>query len=212
MFCKEMKFLLTQFQFYFLSLNVPTFSVPRHNSSRQLNSEPRLISAAPASSGSGAAAWYPLSILSTMAPCHPPSATPRLHSTGRAADHCLEPPQGVHGRGRHAWQPTTPRQTARPRYDGYASCRPLRRSSCHHAGLVLRPSGISTIAAGAAKNPPGNRVSPTLRGGFYMPRASSSFAASTKAVPAAPGETAYEDQPLTSFALLPRPVLMGSPC
>jgi hypothetical protein len=44
-----------------------------------------------------------------------------------------------------------------------------------------------------------------------MPRSGSSFTASTKAVSTAPAETTYGDQPLTSSALLPRPVLDGSP-
>ncbi len=43
-----------------------------------------------------------------------------------------------------------------------------------------------------------------------MPQAGSSFAASTEAVSATPAETAYEDLPLTSSALLPRPLLRGS--
>jgi hypothetical protein len=41
--------------------------------------------------------------------------------------------------------------------------------------------------------------------------ASSSFAASTKAVSTTPAEIAYEDRPLTSSALLPTPVLGRSP-
>jgi hypothetical protein len=80
----------------------------------------------------------------------------RLHSLGWAAggDHRPEPPQGVHGRGHHAWQPTTPWQTAGPRRNGHASCCTPRQSSCHQAGLVLRPTGNFTITAGAAKNSP----------------------------------------------------------
>jgi hypothetical protein len=39
--------------------------------------------------------------------------------------------------------------------------------------------------------------------------AGSSFAASIRAVPAAPVKTAYDDRPLTPSALLPRPVLGG---
>jgi hypothetical protein len=66
---------------------------------------PRLISSEPASYGSGAAAWFPLSTLTMMAPTLSSAKDPlRLHSPGRAAggDHCCEPPPGVHSRGRHA--------------------------------------------------------------------------------------------------------------
>jgi hypothetical protein len=82
---------------------------------------------------------------------------------------------------------------------------------CFQASLVFRPDGLFTIA-GSAENPPGNRFFPTPWRGFCTPRASSSFSASTKAVPAALAETAYEDQPLTLSALLPRPVFGGEPC
>jgi hypothetical protein len=44
-----------------------------------------------------------------------------------------------------------------------------------------------------AENLPENFFSPTLWGDFCTPQASSSFAASTKAVYAAPAETTYED-------------------
>jgi hypothetical protein len=92
--------------------------------------------------------------------------------------------------------------TAGPRRGGHTRRRPPRQSSCPQAGLVFRPSSISTIAAGAAENTPENSFSPTLRGGFCTPRAGSSFTTSTDAVPA---ETAYEDRPLTSSASLLRP-------
>ncbi len=47
--------------------------------------------------------------------CHPPPGTMRLHPPGRAAsgEHRCEPPQGMHGRGCHAWQCTDPRAQAR---------------------------------------------------------------------------------------------------
>jgi hypothetical protein len=82
--------------------------------------------------------------------------TLRLHSPGWAVggDHRREPPQGVHGRGHHAWQPTTLRQTPGPRRDGHAGRCPPRQSSCHQAGLIRRPTGIFTITAGAAENLP----------------------------------------------------------
>jgi hypothetical protein len=168
----------------------------------------RLISSVPASSGSSAAVWFPLSTPSTTAPM------PSLHlrPPGRAArgDHRCEPPQGMHGCGRHAWQPQTQRQTARPRRSGHAGrCLP-RQYSCFQAGLVLRPAGFFTITAGAAENPLGNCSSPAPRGGFCMPQAGSSFTASTTVVSKALAETANEDRPLTSSVLLPRPVLWGS--
>jgi hypothetical protein len=68
------------------------------------------------------------------------------------------------------------------------------------SGLVLRPACIFTIVAGAAENLLGNRFSPILRGGFCTHWASSSFSASTKAVSAAPAETAYKDQPRPLFS------------
>jgi hypothetical protein len=78
-------------------------------------------------------------------------------------------------------------------------------------GDGVRPTGISTIAAGAVENMPGNRFSPTPQGGFCTPRAGSSFTASTDAVSAAPAGTANKDRPLTSSNSLPRPALGGSP-
>jgi hypothetical protein len=193
------------------SLDAPAFSLSRHNLSRQLPSElladllnARLIWVW--RGGGGSPSPPPL----RRPLCRPPLGTLRLHSPDRAArgDHCHEPPQGVHGRGCHAWQPQTPRQTAGLRRDGRASWRPPRWSSCFQASLVLRPAGFFTIAAGAARE----LFSSTLWGGFCMPRAGSSIAASTKAVSAAPAETTCEDQPLTLYALLLRPALRGEPC
>ncbi len=59
---------------------------------------------------------------------------------------------------------------------------------------------------------PGNCFYPTPGGDFCTPWAGSSFAASTKTIPAAPAETAYEDRPVTSSSILQRPVLRGEPC
>jgi hypothetical protein len=92
----------------------------------------------------------------------------------------------MHGCGCHAWQPQMPRQTARPQARRPRGRRPPRWSSCYQAGPTFIPAGFFTIAAGAPENPLGNCFSPTPRGGFCMPRAGSSFAASTKAVPTAP--------------------------
>ncbi len=134
-----------------------------------------------------------------------PSSTgdpaPSFSRSGSGRRHRCEPLQGVHGRGHHAWEPTTPRETSGPRRDGHTSRRPPRRSSCHQAGLILRPTGIFTIAREAAENSPRNRFSPNQRGGSCMPQAGSYFAASTKVVSAMPAETAYVDQPLTLSTL-----------
>jgi hypothetical protein len=99
-------------------------------------------------------------------------------------------------------------QTARPG----ATATPPPPSNCFQAGLVFRPTGFFTIPAGAADNSPRNRFSPTPEGGFCTPQADSSFAASIKVAPTVPVETSNEDRPLTSSALLPRPVLGGEPC
>ncbi len=102
-------------------------------------------------------------------------------------------------------------QAAGPRRDGHAGCRLLRRSSCFQAGLIFRTAGFFTKAAGAAENLPRNHFSPTPQGGFHTPWDGSYIAASTKAAPAAPAETANEDRPLTLSALFLRLVLGGSP-
>jgi hypothetical protein len=109
------------------------------------------------------------------------------------------------GSPRRRRKPPGPDTTAMP------AAAPPWWSSCFQAGLVFRPAGFLITAVGAAKNPPRNGFSPTPQGGFCMPWAGSSFAASAKSIPAAPAETTYEDRPLTSSALLPRPVL-GEPC
>jgi hypothetical protein len=77
--------------------------------------------------------------------------------------------------------------------------------------MVKKPAGLKTRPAWSSWVP-GNRFSPTPWGGYCMPLAGSSSAASTKTVPAVPAETAYEDRPLTTSALLPKPVLGGEPC
>jgi hypothetical protein len=112
---------------------------------------------------------------------HPSPGTLRLHSLGCSArgDHRHETSQGVHCCGGRTWQPLMSRQTAGARHDSPASCCPHRQSSCSKAGLIFRPTGLFTIEAGAAENPPRNCFSSTPREGFCMPRAGSSFAAST---------------------------------
>jgi hypothetical protein len=135
--------------------------------------------------------------------CCPPPVTLRLHPSRAArGDHHCEPPQGMHGHGYHTWQSAMPQQTAGPRRGGHTGCRPPRRSSCYLAGLVFRLAGISTIAADAAKNKPGNRFPPTPQGSFCTPQASSSFTASSGAVYATTAETVYENR--TPCPLLPQ--------
>jgi hypothetical protein len=171
------------------------FSLPKHNSSCQLPSElpPDLLSTR--------IIWvWPNGMVPPLHPSmtalhRPLPGTPHLHHPGQAerGHHRRELPQGLDGHGRHAWQPQMPWQTAGPRRDGHSTrCLP-RESSCFKAGLVFRPAGFFTIAAGAAENPPGNCFSPTLWGGFCMPCTGSSSAASTKAVPTGPAETACKD-------------------
>jgi hypothetical protein len=52
-----------------------------------------------------------------------------------------QPPQGMHGHGRRAWQPVSPQQTA-----GFAP----RQSCRYQAGLVFRPAGFFTFHSGVA--------------------------------------------------------------
>jgi hypothetical protein len=150
-----MKYQLTQCQKIWMLLLFPC------PSTIQVASCPvifRLTSSTLASSGSCAAAWFPLSTPST--------AAPRLSSTRDSApspirpaargDHRCEPVQGVHCRGRHAWQPKTSRQTARPRHDSHAGHHMPRQSSCFQASLVLRLASFFTMKARAAENSPWN--------------------------------------------------------
>jgi hypothetical protein len=166
-------------QFFLESSDAPAFSLPRHNSSRQLPSElPADLNAR--------IVWVWRG--SVVPPLHPhynsPYTTPRCHPLGRAArgDHCRDQPQGVHSCGRHTWHPQMPRQTARPRSDSLAKCHPPRQSSCFPAGLVLGPAGFFTIAAEAAKNPPGYCFTPTRR---------EVFACSGLAAPSQPPQRQY---------------------
>ncbi len=89
------------------SLDAPAFSLPRHNSSRQLQGE------LPADLLSARLVWVRAavsSLLSTLSMTAPTLASARDTTPGRAAreDHCREPPQGVHGRERHAWESMMP--------------------------------------------------------------------------------------------------------
>jgi hypothetical protein len=91
------------------SLDAPAFSLPRHNLSRQLPSK------LPVDLLSALLVWvWRGSVVPNLCPLYNSPYTalrrdPCLHSPGRAAggDHRRELPQGVHGCGHHAWQPTT---------------------------------------------------------------------------------------------------------
>jgi len=114
-----------------------------------------------------------------------------LHHPNRVAGRGSrrQPPQGLHGRGRHAWQPASPRQTA-----GLTP----RQSDRNQAGLVFRPAGLFTfIFIGAATRRSWNRF-PTRRGGFCTPGTGGAFTASTDAVSVPSTDTAQEVGPLTS--------------
>ncbi len=95
---------------------------------------------------------------STRAPTTSPAGDPAppLSRWAARGDHCHEPPQGMHGCGRHVWQPLTLWQTAGPGRDSHTIRCPPSQSSCFQAGLVFRPAGLFTIATGVAENPPGN--------------------------------------------------------
>ncbi len=85
---------------------------------------------------------------------HPPPVDPAF-SLGQAAggDHRRKPPEActamdaTAGSPQHHGRLPGPGSTAGPRLDSHASCRPPRQPSCHQAGLILRPAGISTIEA-----------------------------------------------------------------
>jgi hypothetical protein len=94
----------------------------------------------------------------------------------------IEPPQGV--------DVTAPRQTARPRHDNHASHRQIRQTAA-----TKRVSFSDPLVT-----PPSQQEQPRIHlgtvfllpreEGFCMPRAGSSFAASTKEVSITPAETA----------------------
>ncbi len=95
----------------------------------------------------------------------------------------------MHGRGRRAWQPASPRQTAvlAPRQ----SCR-------NQAGLVLRPAVLFTFFfSGAAMRRSWKRF-PARRGGFCTPGTGGAITGATDAVPILSTGTATEVGPLTS--------------
>ncbi len=102
--------------------------------------------------------------------------------------HHRQLPQGLHGCGRPAWQPASPRQTS-----GL-----VPRQSCRNQeGLILRPAGFFSFFFSAASRQSGSHFY-TQRGGFCMPGTSGAFTVSTEAVPVLSAGTATEVRPLTS--------------
>jgi hypothetical protein len=191
-------------KFFSKTSHDPAVSLPRHNSSARLPSElpgyqplcpPRLGLSGQRHSTPSAALRRPLR--------RPAPRTPLLHNQSRVPgrDYRLQPPQGLHGSGRHTWQPASPWQTA-----GFAP-----RWSCRNqAGLVLRPASFFTFSSGAATRRTRNRF-PTRRGGFCTPGTGGAFTGATDEVPVPSMGTAIEVGPLTSSPSGPGPELGWSP-
>ncbi len=147
----------------------------------------RVSSSVPASSGPGAVVSSCLSTLSTMAPT-PSSAVDAMPGSPQC---CGRPPDPGVAATPVAAHPGGPVATERVSFSDLLYLHHRSRSSREYVG---------------------NHFSPTPQGGFCMPRTGRSFAVSTEAVTATPVETAYEDLPMTSSALLPRPALRGESC
>ncbi len=174
----------------------------------------RLTSSLLTLSRSGTTAWFPLSTPSTMAPTlsyawdttpSPSRSGSERRSSPWAASRCARPwtprlaaPDATADRWAQAWQ------LCQPPLAQVVQLLPIR--------YRFQTRWVLHITAEVGKNPPGNCFSTTPQGGFCMPRAGSSIAASTMVVSIAPAKTTYEDWPLTSSALLPRPALGGEPC
>jgi hypothetical protein len=174
------------------TLHVPAVSLPRHNSSTQLPDElPGDLLSAPLVWVRRGGVIHPTPSAALRRPLHRPAPrAPLLHHPSRVLGrgHRRQPPQGLHGRGRHAWQPASPRQAA-----GFAP-----RQPCHNrAGLIFRPAGFSTFPSGAATRRSQNRF-PTRRGGFCMPGTGSALTGATDKVPVSSTGTAKEVGPLIS--------------
>jgi hypothetical protein len=126
--------------------------------------------------------WFPLSTPSTTAPTLSFAGDPVLHPLDRAArgDHRRELPQGVHGHGRHAWQPWTPQQTARPRRDSHA----------------VRPGGPAASKRVSFSDPPVSSPSqqekPRIRPGtVFLSPCGEVFACPWLAAPSQPPQRRY---------------------
>jgi hypothetical protein len=121
--------------------------------------------------------------------CRPSPWTPLLHHPSRVPGrgYHRQPPQGLHGRGCHDWQPASPRQTAR-----FAP----RRSCRNQVGLVFRPTGLFTFSSGAATRWSQKRF-PTWQGGFCTPGTGGTITGATDAVPVPSTGTTTEVGSLT---------------
>jgi hypothetical protein len=150
----------------------------------QLSSSPPLSSGSimAASSTSPATLRWPL--------CRSVPRTPLLHHPSQVQGqvHLRQLPQSLHGCGRSAWKPASPRQTAR--FVPKQSCR-------NRAGPVFRPTGFFTFFSGAAMRWSRNCF-PTWQGGFCMPGTGGIFTVSTDRVPVPSKGTPTEVRPLTS--------------
>jgi hypothetical protein len=91
--------------------------------------------------------------------------------------------------------PGSPRRRSTPLGPGATAMPAAARPGDPAASKRVSISDPLVSSPSQQENLPGNCFSPTLRAG-------SSFTASTKAVPTAPAETAYEDRSLSSSALL----------
>ncbi len=182
---------------FLLFLCLGTILAPSCQTSCQATSSPP-----PLSGSIGAVSSHPFSS-SMTAPTPSCAADPLLHHPSRVPGrgYRRQPPQGLHGRGRNAWQPASPRQTA-----GFAP----RRSCRNQAGLVFRPAGFFTFLSGATTRRSRNRF-PTRRGGFFTPGTSGDFTGATDGVPVPSMGTAKEVRPLTSSRSSRRQSSGGAP-
>jgi hypothetical protein len=188
-FFKEMNFLLMQLLRNFKkTLNVPAVFLPRHNSSTHLQAElPDELLRAPLSGCATAASSY---LSTTPTPSCSVDLAPSPSGSGRMTRSSpLAASQGLHRSGRHTWQSTPPRHTARqaPRW-----------SHRHQEGLVFRPAGFfAFLFSGATKRRSRNHFS-GHKPVSCTPWTGGAVPVSTAALPTPSAVTASEMGPLTS--------------
>jgi hypothetical protein len=143
--------------------------------------------------------------------CRPPSPAPLrqplgfpapgtllLHHPSRVEGqgHPCQLPEGLHGRGCHAWQSTVSRQTA--------STGAATKPATTHPGGPAATQRVSfsdplvSPPSCAAWRRSRNHFSPTLQRGFCMPWTGGTLIASANAVSAMTADSAQEVGPLTS--------------
>ncbi len=131
----------------------------------------QLISSVAAPSRSSTAGVVPLSTLSTTAPMPSSTGDPAL-SCSRSGSRRISSPWAT-SRCARPWTPCLAAHDAVADRQAQVRwpCRPPPAQAVQLAPSRSRSQtpANSTIAAGAAKNPPGNCFSPTPRGGFCMP-------------------------------------------